>query len=641
MRVMRLDRLLLLGLMLLGATVNALGAHLQPASVLIAHAQILESQATGFFSPPYTISSEMIAGSWTDVALPRAPHLQLMTDAEHVSDDQAPTTVTWYRMQVRVLDDAKPPLYIYIPRWKSNGMIAVYADSRLLYQSHGSLIWNGSNDPLWIPIDATADARPPREILVRIQHRRGDGGGLSSIRVGSTDALGWRYRTRSWLQSDLPMMSAAAFLAVGIFSLFVWIKRRHEQIYLLLFALAVISYIRTLHYVVGPQRLPFSEEWFSWLTINSMFWAVAIMHLLLVRLHQRSQPWLTWSVFSLPVVSSLLTLPMFASLPSAEIISAAIVYTASVWNSWMARLPATLLLAGWNLLGFLLGVYDWLLFVNLVNIEGAYLWPCYNAGVFFICCYIMFQRYVGAIHHVERVNENLAERLQARETELAASYARLRDIEHREMLSQERQRLMQDMHDGLGSSLHGALRVVEGGRISEHEVAEVLKGCIDDLKLAIDSMEPVEADLLLLLATLRYRLQPRLESSGMQLRWEVADVPPLDWLDPRNCLHILRILQEAFTNIMKHTRATQIRVGTAVQAEGLLVTITDNGSGFDVQQALRAGGGKGLANQQRRADAIGGKILWNSGTAGTCVTLSLPLTRPSTPESRPLRAVPA
>lgn len=190
---------------------------------------------------------------------------------------------------------------------------------------------------------------------------------------------------------------------------------------------------------------------------------------------------------------------------------------------------------------------------------------------------------------------------------------------------------MQDMHDGLGSSLTSALRVVEHGRMDETEIAQVLKGCIDDLKLAIDSMEPVDADLLLLLATLRYRLEPRLESTGIALRWEVISIPKLDWLDPKNSLHILRILQEAFTNIIKHTHATEIRVATEVESDYVAVTIIDNGRGFAVESALKSGG-KGLSNQMRRAESIGTEVGWNSNDAGTCFTLRLPIKREPTIE---------
>ncbi|MDA8328222.1 MAG: PAS domain-containing protein [Betaproteobacteria bacterium] len=214
-----------------------------------------------------------------------------------------------------------------------------------------------------------------------------------------------------------------------------------------------------------------------------------------------------------------------------------------------------------------------------------------------------------------------------REAELATNRELLHDIEKRQTLSRERQRLMQDMHDGLGSSLISALSVVEHGRMSQAEIAQVLMGCIDDLKLAIDSMEPMEADLLLLLATLRFRLGPRLENIGITLRWEIENVPALDWLDPRNALHILRILQESFTNIIKHAHATEIRVATKVLGNDVVVTVTDNGQGFSLAQAQK-NGGKGLFNQMRRAESIGAEISLDSNNdVGTCLTLRLPIKR--------------
>jgi signal transduction histidine kinase len=91
-------------------------------------------------------------------------------------------------------------------------------------------------------------------------------------------------------------------------------------------------------------------------------------------------------------------------------------------------------------------------------------------------------------------------------------------------------------------------------------------------------------------------------------------------------LHILRILQEAFTNIIKHTQATQIRVSTDADAHGVQVTITDNGQGFD-PQAARKRGGKGLSNQLRRAEAIGAEVKWTSSLEGTSFILRLPLQR--------------
>jgi signal transduction histidine kinase len=163
---------------------------------------------------------------------------------------------------------------------------------------------------------------------------------------------------------------------------------------------------------------------------------------------------------------------------------------------------------------------------------------------------------------------------------------------------------------------------------------------MDDLKLAIDSMESVDADLLLLLATLRFRLAPRIESAGVALRWEVQPVPALTWLDPSSALHILRIMQECVANVLRHTRATIISFSTATDGQGVRVVIEDNGAGFAVDEALHRSG-RGLRNQQRRALAIGGTVGWESGSAGTRFTLWLPLqpirhtpTPPNSPEAR-------
>lgn len=86
-------------------------------------------------------------------------------------------------------------------------------------------------------------------------------------------------------------------------------------------------------------------------------------------------------------------------------------------------------------------------------------------------------------------------------------------------------------------------------------------------------------------------------------------------------------MQECIANILHHTRASEIRVGTAADPDGVRVVIEDNGQGFDVESALRDGKGHGLRNQQRRAQALDGAVDWASGPEGTRFTLWLPLER--------------
>ncbi|WP_411877766.1 ATP-binding protein [Polaromonas sp. YR568] len=603
-------------------------------------AELFAVDGHGFSPPPYALDTSALPGPWTPVALPHALPPQLVPPGDDALGLR--TVVTWYRVQLPALAPSPEPRYLYVPRWKTDGQIAVYGDGRLLYQSHANRLWNGSNHPLWIALDETADAVPPHTLVLRIERLRATGGAISSLWLGSEAGIGWRYRVRDALQIQLPLMTSAAFLAVGLFALSVWLRQRRgspsDSLYLLFFIISVVSWIRSLHNYVGQHRLPLSDDWFGWLTVNSAFWLVASAHFFLVRLHHRRQRWLDLGVLGLTAAVAALTLPLFDAWPGATVLAPLVylfvlamgvaAFGCGLANAWRAGSRDGLLLAGWSLLGMAAGVYDWLLQNNRVSVEGSFLGAYAGVGAFFIFMAIMFHRYTRAIEEVRSVNAGLEGRLQAREAELVQSHARLREVEQRQLLSQERQRLMQDMHDGLGSSLVSALRVVEDGRLEDVQVAEVLKSCIDDLKLAIDSMEPVEADLLLLLATLRFRLGSRLESTGITLRWEISDVPALDWLDPRNALHILRILQEAFANVLKHARASEIRVTTTAGEGWVSVGIADNGKGFAVAQALQMGG-RGLSNQRRRAQAIGGEVRWESSADGTRLTLRLPMHRPA------------
>ncbi|MES2584647.1 MAG: ATP-binding protein [Pseudomonadota bacterium] len=159
----------------------------------------------------------------------------------------------------------------------------------------------------------------------------------------------------------------------------------------------------------------------------------------------------------------------------------------------------------------------------------------------------------------------------------------------------------------------------------------MLKDCIDDLKLALDSLDPADADLLALLAAVRFRLTPRLTAAGITLTWSVQDVPALPWLDAQNALHVLRIVQEVLTNILKHSHATEIDLATSLEGDEVLVRLRDNGAAFTPftpGAALSPSqAGKGLANVRNRAQALGARCEWATWEGGGGFCLWLPLQR--------------
>lgn len=622
----------LLLLVIVGIFYSGAGSRrLSSASLHLTQMDWQVDDAQGFNVPPPALDSASLPNTWQRAALPLAPPIALLRQA---STKTKATLVTWLRLSVPGLPGSSGPLALYGARIKTDGTIAVYVNGRLVHraQEQGPL-WNGTRTPLWVVLDTHADSTPVSEIIIRLEHTQGTRVAVSSLWLGPVDTLKVRYHLRQWLQQELPAILSMAFLTVGIFALFVWFRRRHETGYLLFFNLAVTSFLRSLHFYMG---VPIANDWFAWLTVNSLLWLVVVVHFFLCQLHGRRVTWFTRTLVGVAGLVGLLTLPVLAVLPNTPKVTpliypiAALMGASVGWvgcvNAWRRSNEGVLVAIGVGICT-LLGVSDWLLQNNFVSPEGWYFGAYTNAITFGIFGTLMYRRYVNAIDEVEQLNASLAERLRLREVELEESHQRLREIEQRQLLSDERQRLMQDMHDGLGSTLISAIRSVEQGRMRDTEVSQLLKDCMDDLKLAIDSMEPVEADLLLLLATLRFRLEPRMESANVALIWDVKELPALDWLDPSSALNILRIVQESVANILRHTRATVIRVATAAEGAGVQVIIEDNGQGFDVAATLWRGSGRGLQNQQRRAQAIDGRVAWVSRETGTQFTLWLPLQR--------------
>jgi signal transduction histidine kinase len=187
---------------------------------------------------------------------------------------------------------------------------------------------------------------------------------------------------------------------------------------------------------------------------------------------------------------------------------------------------------------------------------------------------------------------------------------------------------MREMHDGLGSHLVSTLALLDADAPDRGAVAAAVRTALDDLRLMIDALVPLDGDLLGALALLRARLQPRLEAAGVRVHWRVGDVPAVPDLDATKVLEVLRILQEAVTNVLKHAGARTLILRATTEngaARGVAVEVADDGRGFDPT----ATHGRGLHHMRQRARAIGGVLEIDGGAAGTCVRLRLPLASPA------------
>jgi signal transduction histidine kinase len=87
-----------------------------------------------------------------------------------------------------------------------------------------------------------------------------------------------------------------------------------------------------------------------------------------------------------------------------------------------------------------------------------------------------------------------------------------------------------------------------------------------------------------------------------------------------------RILQEALSNVIRHSQATRATVFLRRSADGIVVTIEDNGVGFVTEETLRSPRSLGLFGMQERASYLGGHVEIRSGQTGTTVEVEIPVT---------------
>jgi len=239
---------------------------------------------------------------------------------------------------------------------------------------------------------------------------------------------------------------------------------------------------------------------------------------------------------------------------------------------------------------------------------------------------LVAERYSRSVADYRALNANLAQRVAEREAQLHNAFDALRAQQQEQAVLTERQRIMREIHDGIGSQLVGLMIMVNQRNVDPAVLEDQVKLALDEMRMAVDSLQPMHGDLTIVLATLRYRLQPRLQAAGIQVMWDVSPLPPMDQLSPQSVLQVQRILLEGFTNVLKHSRATQVTV-QARWEDGpepkVLLSLIDDGVGLpaEVSQA-----GHGLTNMRARASAIGAELkVENAPVRGTRVVIEWPL----------------
>ncbi len=231
----------------------------------------------------------------------------------------------------------------------------------------------------------------------------------------------------------------------------------------------------------------------------------------------------------------------------------------------------------------------------------------------------------------ERV-EQRTEQLRRSEAELRLSQARLQEMTRflQTVREDERTSIARELHDELGQALT-ALRIdlgwlrkrcagLGGAFVERADSAHALvERTIDSLRRISEGLRPGMLDVLGLCAALEHLVVKFTERTGVECDF-FADQDEYD-LGAGGAIAVFRLVQEALTNISRHAAATEVKVRLQEVDGQLMLTIQDNGVGFDHQEPKK---GFGLLGMRERVSMLGGEMNIEN-REGTYITVALPL----------------
>jgi signal transduction histidine kinase len=206
----------------------------------------------------------------------------------------------------------------------------------------------------------------------------------------------------------------------------------------------------------------------------------------------------------------------------------------------------------------------------------------------------------------------------------------------REAIIEERRRIAREIHDGVAQSLSylnlktrkvshllSNQKTVEA--VNElNEIQEVVRDTYEDIRESIDQLSTEIRSLTLITALGNY-VREFSQNNGIPVDFDIPK--SFAKLSPVAELQLLRIAQEALTNVRRHAMANQVMVKLASSNSLVEMTIKDNGQGFTLSDLEKSPPGyHGLTIIKERAEALGGTLLINTGPGqGTELKVSLPV----------------
>jgi len=207
---------------------------------------------------------------------------------------------------------------------------------------------------------------------------------------------------------------------------------------------------------------------------------------------------------------------------------------------------------------------------------------------------------------------------------------------------EERTRLAREIHDTLAQQLTGIVLELEAAdtllnrgsegraKTSVEKARELARGALQEARRSVWNLRPAPLSATGLVAAIGHEVEAWEDRTGIPARFKARAVPQHPSLSPTAEVALLRIGQEALSNAARHGRPEHVDVELRAHAQELILSVRDDGIGFDPSASAPREDCFGLDAMAERARNAGGTLtVVSSPGHGTTVTTRLPFTEPA------------
>ena len=470
-------------------------------------------------------------------------------------------------------------------------------------------------------------------VLVRVSGLAQYQPGLGPVRVGQALPLRRDYEDARWLRQRLGIIGMTIGMTVGLFFLVLWLLRRREVAYGW-YAANQLTWFPIAWNMMAANPWPFSAtDAYQNLTeiavpLSSGCWAMFVL-----RFCERRWPRREIAMWAVLLLASLWIVlaphdGKQAARDAANLLSLVVVSAADIlflWFAWRGGRTDQRVLSLCSAATLSAAIHDALAVSGVLHDNTNYATLTEHLTVIGVAI-VLAWNFARSLRRIEGFNFELQQNVADARAELASTLSRQHDLELVHARLGERVNLAHDLHDGLGGMLIGNIAALEqaSDSLPSREVLDMFRELRDDLRLIIDTASAQhygEHSLAELLAPLRHRTTRLFEAHDIDVNWHLGDLGKV-YLTTTQSLDLMRILQEALANVLKHSGANRVDVEIENEAAALRLEVTDNGSGMKSTGSENFG--TGMRSMQARARRLGASLTIGSQTGGTVVRLHRP-----------------